>query len=94
MTFQEIIDSNVSKFGRTDEYENMGIELIENTPEEISDVVNEQIQRLNGTWQETAEDEELQKKFWSSLESSSLHGVIRARIGAKFLKQNSELLGF
>lgn len=94
MSVEEMIKSGAGRFHRTEEYENMGIELIENTPEEIFDVVDEQLQRLSGTWKTTQEDEEFQNKFWSYFEASELHGVIRSRIGTKFLRQNQELLGF
>ena len=93
MTVGEIINSGVGRFLYTEKYENMGIELIENTPEEILDVVDEMDQRLKGTWQMAEEDEELQMRFWSYFKSSDLHGVICSRIGAKFLRQNKELLG-
>ena len=47
--------------------------------------------RLDGTWQTTDEDEEIQRRFWSYFKSSNLHGVNRGRIGTKFLRQNSDL---
>ena len=93
MSVEEMIESGAGRFHRTAEYENMGIELIENTPEEILDVVDEMDMRLEGRWQTTEEDEELQARFWSYFKSSDLHGVIRARIGTKFLRQHQELLG-
>jgi hypothetical protein len=69
----------------------LGLEGIENTPEEISAVTIEMDERLNGTWETTEEDEELQQKFWTlfgpnKLKSSDL------RIGAEFLRQHRERL--
>lgn len=93
MTVSEIINSGAGRFNYTEEYEKMGIELVENTSEEILDVVDELDQRLKGIWQTNEEDEGLQKNFWSNFQSSKLHGVIRSRIGTKFLRQNKELLG-
>ena len=49
-------------------------------------------ERLNGTWVTTEEDEVLQNKFWDLFVSSDLNGVIRSRIGSKFIKENSFLL--
>jgi hypothetical protein len=49
-------------------------------------------ERLNGTWQTTEEDETLQHRFWAPFRDSPLHGVIRARIGATFLRQHLALL--
>lgn len=100
MTFREIFESGAGQFGFTFQYEENGIELIENTPEEIVDVTLEMENRLNGTWQTSEEDEELQKRFWDVFPTKAiclyrktpLHGAVRARIGTKFLRQNKELL--
>ena len=92
MTFKEIYESGAGRFLRTEQYEELGIELIENTPDEILDVSMEMHQRLNSTWETTGEDEVLQKRFWDMFPKSELHGEFRARIGAEFLRQNSVLL--
>ena len=76
-------------------YESKGIELIENTPEEIRDVVLEMAERLNGTWQPQADDETLQRRFWKIFPTDAmagngrpLHDEIRSRFGAHFLRNN------
>lgn len=100
MTLREIFESGAGIFLESQQFENMGIELIENTPEEIVAVVLEMQERLKGTWRTTDEDEELQKRFWdifpknrkSPYNSRPLHGIIRSRIGAEFLRQNKALL--
>jgi len=93
MTFQEQLDLEPSPGLSSSQYEQLGIDVIENTPEEITALAVEMDERLNGTWQTTEEDEELQRRFWSLFESSELHGVLRSRIGTEFLRQNRELLG-
>ena len=92
MTFREIFDSGVGRLSLTQEFEEHGIELIENTPEEIAAVVVEMDERLKGTWQTTEEDEELQRRFWSMFPPSEWHGKILCRIGAGFLRENRDLL--
>lgn len=92
MTFKEIYGSGAGRFLRTEQYEEMGIELIENTPDEILSVSMEMHQRLNGTWKTTEEDEALQKRFWDMFPKSELHGEFRARIGTEYLRQNKDLL--
>ena len=92
LTFREILDSGIGRFLRGEQYEQMGIEVVENTPEEITALAVEMDERLKGTWQTTEEDEELQRKFWSLFKPSELHGTIVSRIGAEFLRQNRELL--
>ena len=92
LTFREIIESGVGRFLITEQYEQLGIEVIENTPEEITALAVEMDERLKGTWQTTEEDEELQRRFRSLFKSSELHGVFLSRIGSEFLRQNQELL--
>jgi len=81
-------------------YASKGIELIENTPEEIRDLVIEMAESLKGTWQPHEEDEALQRRFWEIFPTDALktdnkrplHGEIRARFGAHFLRNNREWL--
>ena len=92
MKIKEIISSGVGRFDRKDQYEKKGIELIDNTSEEILQITQEMESRLDGTWKKDEEDEILQKKFWQHFKSSDLHGVIRSRIGAHFLRANKDLI--
>ena len=69
--------------------------LVENTSEEIRDLVIEMDERLNDSWKTNEDDELLQQKFWSKfltdeLDSGErrLHGVIKSRFGASFLRHN------
>ena len=96
LTVSEIFSSNVAMALYTKIYEINNTELKENTPEEIKDLVIEMDERLNGSWNETEEDRSLQKKFWSIFNNNikklnlekPLHGKIRSRLGAKFLREN------
>lgn len=96
LTLREIFSSDVGYCLQTAGYESKGVQLIENTPEEISDVAIEMVERLNGTWQGHEEDESLQRRFWeifptnaiSAYNGRPLHGEIRARFGASFLRNN------
>jgi putative glycosyltransferase (TIGR04372 family) len=92
MTVREIIESGAGKWTYAELFEEHGIELIENTPEEIRDVITEMENRLKGVWETTEEDEELQKRFWSFFKPGELNPVFRSRIGAEFLRQNKEML--
>lgn len=96
LTLREIFTYGVGFCLHTSDYESKGIHLIENTPEEIRDLVIELVERLNGTWQAHEDDEILQHKFWEIFPTDAvdarwgkpLHGEIRSRIGARFLRQN------
>ena len=65
----------------------MSDKLIDNTPEEITDVVMEMDSRINGTWVVNDEEEDLQNKFWSLFKFKFLKSPT-FRIGSKFLRQN------
>ncbi len=96
MTLKEIFAEGVGFFSRASEYKSKGVRLIENTQEEIRDLVVEMAERLNGTWQAREDDEALQKRFWELFPTDAvdayqrrpLHGEIRARFGAAFLRNN------
>jgi len=65
---------------------------IENTAEEILDLTKEMNERLDGTFIITEEDEELQKRFHALLHPDDFMYGTPARIGAKFLRENKDLL--
>ena len=96
MTFAEIIESGAGQFMRADEFEEAGIKLVDNTPEEIAAVALEMADYISMPrpfkWQQ-------QEEFWrtfprsvSQYNQKPLHGEIRMRIGAEFLRQYQERL--
>jgi len=83
----------LSDLRQTEQYERLGIVPVENTPEEIAGLAVEMDERINGRWQSTGDDEELQQRFWSLFKAGEgIQGVIASRIGAEFLRRNRELL--
>ena len=93
LSFDEIFKKGIGRFLESKKYEELGIDLIENTPKEITEVAMEMHASLNGTFRVSMEDEELQRKFWSLLPKSELHYYpIAARIGSSYLKNNQNLL--
>ena len=91
LTFREIINSELGYIYDVKLLKQKGVEIIENTPEEIAAVTIEMDERLKGTWRTTQEDEELQKHFWGIYGSDKLKSP-DYRIGTEFLRQNRELL--
>ena len=92
LTFREMVESGLGHATDGQEFENAGVDIVDNTPEEITAVVLEMDARMNGTWQETDEDLDLQNRFRVTFASSELQGSSMSRIGAEFLRQNRELL--
>jgi putative glycosyltransferase (TIGR04372 family) len=92
MTFKEIFESGADVFWRSSKYDDLGIDLMESSPEEITAVVLEMKERLEGTWETSEENEELQRQFWKLFPKTEYHGELRSRIGADFLLQQKEWL--
>ena len=88
LKIDEILKSGYGRFHRSEEFKKADIELINNTEEEIVDINQEMLKRINGEWTESEENIFLQKKFWKHFEKSKLHGNFQGKIGSKFLKNN------
>lgn len=85
-------------------YERIGLQVLENTPEEIAELALEMDQRLRGVFKTPEEDEELQRRFLSILRSYPdafppiknyqrvREDYQRLRIGTHFLRTHTELL--
>lgn len=90
--FREILETGVGRYLESGQYMKDGLEIVQNTADEIADVALEMDSRLRGSWRSTDEDEELQKRFWALFKPSHLHRRFKARIGAAFLQKNRSLL--
>lgn len=89
LTFKEILSSSLSNFYTTEEFKKAGVEVVENTGEEIAALSREMDKRLKGKWEVKKEDERLQELFISFFKPNE--GKI-SRIGTEFLHENKELL--
>jgi len=91
MTFSEILNLRLGGTDTNEIITRLNLKLVENTPEEIHAVTIEMDERLNGTWETTDEDEELQQRFWALFGPDKLKSP-DLRIGAQYLRDNQELL--
>lgn len=92
MTLRETIEIGADKWQLSSLYKSAGIEVIQNTAEEITAAVLEMEARMNGTWKSTEEDEELQKLFWSIFPEGHPVKKCTSRIGADFLREHRDWL--
>jgi len=99
LTLSEIFTCDAGFCISASDYESKDIRLIENTPEEIRDLAIEMAERLNGTWRPRQDDEALQCRFWEifpadakSPDGKPMHGEVRSRFGAAFLRNNQAWL--
>ncbi len=92
LTFKEEMEFDKGFSFDAEDYEKAGLVPVENTPEEILAVTMEMNQRLEGTWKTTKEDEELQERFRALFRYNNQSYHFSASIGAKFLRENKDLL--
>lgn len=95
LTFKELVSPPIGVASY--QYDDLGIEAIENTPEEIKGAVEEMMGRLDGTLEYTEEDEYLQNEFKSNVKDCvELYGDkdinVYARIGRDFIRKHASLL--
>jgi len=91
LSFRELIYFN-SLFSYHDECEAAGFEIVHNSPDEVIDASLELVSRLEGSYESSQEDAELQQAF-HSIYPPSRHGYqSTGLISAKFLKKYSYLL--
>jgi len=95
LSLRELSEAGLATAVHTQSYSAAGIELINNSPEEILDLAAEVDDRIKGVWRATQEDEELQQRFWDLFrQHAPPHhgGEIKARIGVAFLRKHADLL--
>ncbi len=99
LSFPQIFERGVGYCMISKVYSDNGVILIENTEEEIRDVVLEMEERLTRKFNKSEQYSNLQSKFLKIFPSSycdekgiPLHGKILGSFGYKFLKNNQDLI--
>ena len=92
LTYKEILDSGAGLYLYSEQYENAGIEVVENSSDEILELAREMNMRLDKHYESTDEDEELQRRYISLFKPHHFCYGTPARIGVYFLRENIELL--
>ena len=97
LTFAEILSSSLTAGIDQSSYDRFGVDILENSPEEINDIVLEMLMRLDGKLTYSESDEGLQERFRSLtgacgtfLGQKDL--TINSRIGKDFLRKYDSLL--
>ena len=88
------INSGAIRFLKSKYFTENGIEIVDNTSQEIKETVLEMEMLLNGTWRDSHADLELQYRFLSLLKEwvdfNKYLGKGRVRIATSFLRKNHE----
>ena len=80
-------------YHHTNLYEQTGITFVGLTPGEFEEVVREYVERLDGSWLDTLDDEKRQQKYWQKFKEwskfSEYHEWIHpeARLGTHYLQK-------
>ncbi|MCC3405798.1 MAG: TIGR04372 family glycosyltransferase [Microcoleus sp. PH2017_10_PVI_O_A] len=90
LTFAELIPPPVGHVFSTQVLADMGITVVDNTAEEINDVVVEMLERLEGKVEYAKADEDLQNQFATLADSYKCYGS--SRMGMNFLRKYAGLL--
>ncbi|WCL51218.1 TIGR04372 family glycosyltransferase [Leptospira sp. GIMC2001] len=96
ISLKNLFENEIAYFMYSQQFEDLGIRVIENTPEEILSVVIEFLKRKEGSLEIDEKDELLQEKFWgifnqyvkNKFPSGNIHGENKARFGMDFLRNN------
>ena len=93
LTFPEIFASPLANMRYAKEFESAGVDIKDNTPEEIADLALEQLGNTERHSLYTHEDDALQLQFKSLMKLGHYTFGCESRIGRDFIKKHSFLLG-
>lgn len=97
LNFKELLSPPVGIGTVQNSYDLLNVKIIDNTSQELKELVEEMLARLDGTLKYTEEDECLQKQFRSLTAECGQHYadkdvVVNARIGRNLLRKYASLL--
>jgi hypothetical protein len=99
LNFREIIESGAASFTNSNSFNESGIILIENDPEEIWDITFEMHLKLENKWVETKEMENNNSSFIKLYPKNEkdtcgrpFHGKIKSKYSSFFLLKNKTWL--
>ena len=101
LKLSEIFDNQLAGSNHSDDYKNKGIELIDNTEEEIDLASQEMLKRINNDWTDDEETKILKNQFLNVYKKNiekynhfkGLHGkIIIPTISSDFLKTHKKLI--
>lgn len=97
LTFREMAkrgaDWNRLWHDKLQAFKDEGIEYIDNSPEEILDLVMEMYNRLEGNWLPEPDDSELQNQFRKIFPADNPMREFPGYLGAEYTRQNRDIIG-
>lgn len=87
-TFEEALSSDLGQIFTSDGYEEKNIDLIDNSPEELNEIVVEMLDQLDGNMKYTDEDDQRQNEVTMLYKKYSGYGDL-GRIGNAFIAKHA-----
>lgn len=92
LSFQEMFDSPTARLRTSRAYLDCGVEPIDNSPEEITELVQEMFDRLDGSFVDTPEDRSLATAFDAMIRPDDYCYGSGCQVAASFLRRHRNLL--
>lgn len=92
LTFKEALNTKAGGYFFTHQYRNAGIQAEENSPKDLSDLVTEMLDRLDGRFAETPDDQLLHAAYLSLFRPGHYSYGAVSRICLGFLRRHRNLL--
>lgn len=92
LNLPEIFHRNLSRQRYAHVFEDAGVTILDNSPQEIRELVVEMMDRLDDSFERSAEDEILQQRYRAHLRPEDYCFGSSASIGRDWLRQNQSLL--
>ena len=91
LSFEEVLGSWVGDCRYTNLYDEAGLTVVENTPDDISDLAIEMLDKVDGVIVYNDEDKELQRRFKSLMKPGHYSYGSSSGVGSGFLRRHSDL---
>lgn len=92
LNYDQIINTNIKKYYRTNQYKDENLEVVNNSSEEIKQLVEEMYLRLEDTKTYSNEDDNDQERFFKLFPKAIDYRKQNIRVGAKFIQEYKNLL--
>ena len=96
LRFSEMAELPYDIHYKGDFFQDMGLQVENNTPEEIADAILEMWKRTTGVWNDSEVQHHFQEKFWNSIKhinySNDLRNKSGIEISSMFLEKNNFLI--
>jgi putative glycosyltransferase (TIGR04372 family) len=90
LSLREQISEPLGYIDETEELKNLGLEAVDNSPDEIVEVVEEMMDRVEGRWRPSEQDDRLQSRYDDACLSAG--GFLGAPVGRQFLRKYAPVL--